>query len=140
MRYADSSHGEGTKNRKVKDMRLVQKVIDAYKAGKKDQDGYVELDEARRVVGRIAESMSRYCGIYKAVNGKYYLELAPDEYGEADTAITYGPFSSADAADDYLSRNFSNPGSVWTDHKGNAPVPTKSPNGSRVQSPSSRRW
>ena len=83
------------------------------------------------------ESMSRHCDIYKARDGKWYLELADNEYGEWDEANTYGPFNSEEKADDYLSNNFSNPGGMGVDDSGDREVPTKSPNGSPVKRPGS---
>ena len=62
----------------------------------------------------VHESMSRHAAIYKAKNGKWYLELAPNEYGEEYDADLYGPFNSEKEADDYLD-NFSNPGGMFTD-------------------------
>jgi hypothetical protein len=85
------------------------------------------------------ESMSRHCEIYKAKNGKWYLDLAPKEDGERQDADTYGPFPSENAADKYLDR-FSNPGSLNIDDSGDRPVPKKSPNGSHVKKPGSRMW
>ena len=75
----------------------------------------------------------------QAKNGKWYLDLAPNEYGEWQDADTYGPFPSEKAADKYLDR-FSNPGSLDIDDSGDRPVPKKSPNGSRIQKPGSRMW
>ena len=85
------------------------------------------------------ESMSRYAAIWKASNGKWYLDLASDEYGEYHDATTYGPFSSEDAAEDHLD-NFSNPGGLEVDDAGTEPPPTKSPNGDPVQSPRSSSY
>jgi len=81
-------------------------------------------------------SLSRYCGIYKAKNGKWYMDLADDEYGEWKDAVTYGPFPNEDRAVKYLD-NFSNPGGWVTDFSGEAEVPTRSPNGRPVQRPRS---
>jgi hypothetical protein len=82
----------------------------------------------------IKESMQRHMAIYKAKNGKWYLELADREYGEQHEADLYGPFASEKAADDYLD-NFSNPGGGWTDRSGKQPVPKSAPNGSKIISP-----
>lgn len=84
----------------------------------------------------LVESTSRYCSFYKATNDKWYLELAPHEYGEYEDATTYGPFYSEESAMKYLS-NFSNPGGYDTDDSGSREVPTQSPNGDKVRSPSS---
>lgn len=102
------------------------------------QDGtYVEVDglgfgsssESIRVA-----STSRYCGVYKARDRKWYLELARYEWGERDDAITYGPFDSKQDAEDYLHDNFSNPGGIdIIDDTGQTAVPVKSPNGYPVQ-------
>lgn len=88
-------------------------------------------------VNKVFESMSRYSAIWKANNGKWYLDLAPNEYGEEEDADTYGPFGSEDAADSYLSNNFSNPGGGWVDDSGDREPPTESPNGSKVKNPRS---
>ena len=86
----------------------------------------------------LTESMSRYCEIYLAKNKKWYLELANNEYGEREDAVTYGPFKSEAAAEDYID-NFSNPGGWGTDDSGLTATPKKSPNGSPIQRPSRRR-
>lgn len=91
--------------------------------------------KARRVHESLSESVSRHCAFYKARDGKWYMELAPDEHGEERDAFTYGPFRSDSAAEKYLHDNFSNPGSDEYDDSGNAPVPKRSPNGSPVQRP-----
>lgn len=106
----------------------------------------MQLDEAL-----LCESAPRHCAFYKASDGKWYMELADREYyneddpepgsrwgdGERESATTYGPFPTEDAAMDYLD-NFSNPGGFHTDDSGKAPPPTKSPNGNPVVNPSSR--
>jgi len=76
------------------------------------------------------ESMLRHCAFYEATNGKWYMELADEEYGEQEDATTYGPFSSQESAEKYLNQ-FSNPGSFYTDTK-KKPIPKKSPNGRPV--------
>jgi hypothetical protein len=81
--------------------------------------------------------MMRHCDFYKATNGKWYMELADEEYGERYDATTYGPFDSEDAAKRYLDQ-FSNPGGYSTDDSGEQPVPTKSPNGGSVIAPKGR--
>lgn len=104
-------------------------------------------------------STPRYCEFWKASNGKWYLNLAvheerydDDDYDDDDwrrnsgnetdgtyeDSVTYGPFDSEAACEAYL-RNFSNPGSFYTDSSGKNPPPTKSPNGSPVVSPR-RSW
>ena len=89
-------------------------------------------------VGRlICESMQRHCAMYKASDGKWYMELADHEYADYEEANTYGPFSSQEQAMDYLD-NFSNPGGWSEDDSGKRQPPTKSPNGSPVQSPRAR--
>lgn len=80
----------------------------------------------------IIESVSRYCSLYMASNGKWYLNLAPQEYGEYEDAQTYGPFNSYNATVDYLDQ-FSNPGGWDEDDSGKRSPPTLSPNGSPVQ-------
>jgi len=86
----------------------------------------------------LVESMQRYCSFYKAKNGKWYMELAPQEYGEYEDATTYGPFYSEESALKYLS-NFSNPGGYDLDDSGEREVPTTSPNGDKVQPPTAGR-
>lgn len=93
--------------------------------------------KAKLVSESLNESMSRYCDIYKTNDGKWYMDLANEEYGEWDDATTYGPFNSEDAADKYLSDNHSNPGGMGVDDSGDREVPTESPNGSRVVNPRS---
>jgi len=101
----------------------------------------------QQLIAQIAESMQRHCFIYKARDGKWYMELADREYGEREEATTYGPFGSEDDADDYLD-NFSNPGGYGVDSSGKLPAPKKSPNGRPVVRPSrgggyggfGRRW
>jgi len=97
-------------------------------------------ERVMRSAGLLNESMSRWCMFYKAKNGDWYMELAPNEYGDQRDATTYGPFSSMDEADEYLSRNFSNPGSMHVDSSGTKPVPKKSPSGRPVQSPNRRGY
>ena len=80
----------------------------------------------------LRESMSRYAGIWLASNGKWYLDLASDEYGEYHDATTYGPFSSEEKAEAHLD-NFSNPGGLSVDNSGTEDPPTSSPNGDPVQ-------
>ena len=85
-------------------------------------------------------SMSRYCEIWKASNGKWYLDLADEEYGDWEDSTTYGPFPSEDGAYRHL-RNFSNPGGFAVDDSGDLAPPKRSPNGSPVQKPGqSRSW
>ncbi len=92
--------------------------------------------QKRKFFSGLNESMERYCAIYKAKDGKWYMDLAQDEYEDYDRATTYGPFPSEDAAEKYLD-NFSNPGGWTSDDSGKRPVPKKSPNGSKVVSPRS---
>lgn len=80
-------------------------------------------------------SCQRYCGIYKATSGKWYLELAPQEYGQIHDAYCYGPFRSEAEADKYLHRNFSNPGGCEIDDSGTRTEPTTGPNGVPVVKP-----
>ena len=96
----------------------------------------VEFDPCERVLTEetLVESMQRHCEFYLASDGKWYMELAPDEYGEQWDADTYGPFRSEDAAYKYLD-NFSNPGGYGSDDTGTRPPPTTSPNGSPVRAP-----
>lgn len=97
----------------------------------------IKIGELRQLVKEqvLNESTSRYCSFWKASDGKWYMDLAPFEYGEYEDADTYGPFGSEDAADKYLMRKFSNPGGMSVDDSGTKPAPTVSPNGSRVKRP-----
>lgn len=93
-------------------------------------------------------SLSRYCEFWRAADGKWYMDLANSGYhdedddeeggrygdGEYEDSTTYGPFNNGKSAYTYLS-NFSNPGAYSVDNSGTRPPPTKSPNGSKVQSP-----
>lgn len=84
-------------------------------------------------------SVSRHCSFYKSVDGKWYMELAHEEYAGREDATTYGPFLSEEAASKYLHENYSNPGGSCIDESGTEPVPLKSPNGDPVQVPHSRQ-
>lgn len=99
----------------------------------------IKTMKAKLVKESLNESVSRYCDIYKTQDGKWYMDLANEEYGEYDDCTTYGPFSSEDAADKYLRDNHSNPGGGWVDDSGERPVPKESPNGRPVVSPRSGR-
>ena len=94
----------------------------------------VSESRLRRIIRKtlLNESMSRYAGIWKASNGKWYLDLASDEYGEYHDATTYGPFSSEEKAEGHLD-NFSNPGGLSVDDSGTEDPPAASPNGNPVQ-------
>jgi hypothetical protein len=83
----------------------------------------------------LEESVSRYAGIWKDSAGNWWLDLADEEYGEYEDARTHGPFSSEDAADSYLSKNFSNPGGADVDDSGKKAPPKKSRNGSSLVNP-----
>ncbi len=82
----------------------------------------------------LVESMQRHCDIYKAADGKWYMELADAEDGEQYDSTAYGPFYSSDAAVKYLD-NFSNPGGYGLDDSGERPAPTSSPNGAPLRKP-----
>lgn len=101
----------------------------------------------------LLESQPRHAAFYKAKDGKWYLEMADnpepepeyDEDGEEEEyygpeggredSTTYGPFPSQEAADQFMSDNWANPGSFYEDDSGKAEVPKKSPNGKPVVSP-----
>jgi hypothetical protein len=91
--------------------------------------------KAKFISDSLNESSSRYCGICKAENDSWYLDLAHAEYGDSSEASRYGPFSSFDKTENYLSDNFSNPGSMYIDDSGKQKVPTKSLNGRPIISP-----
>ena len=66
-------------------------------------------------------SMSRYCYIFKASNQLWYMKLATDE---TDNYInTYGGFSSLEKTEEFLSRNFANPGGFTIDESATAKPP-----------------
>jgi len=94
---------------------------------------------AERVARRFMASLSRYCHFYLATDDQWYMELAPEEYGERESADTYGPFPSFEDADNYLTDNFSNPGGDTMDKSGREAVPRRSPNGRPVQKPRRHR-
>lgn len=108
------------------------------------------VSESIEDYNELNESMSRHCDFYLATDGKWYLELAHNEYGEWDEATTYGPFNSMEKAETYLDNNFSNPGGFGVDDSGEHEVPTQSPDGGKVVRPGSgggnmmggygRRW
>ncbi len=103
---------------------------------KKNLREIVDLNFTKKILSEdlIAESMQRHCEMYKADNGKWYLELAAQEYGEQDEADTYGPFVDQEACMNHLD-NFSNPGGWGEDDSGTRPAPTQSPSGRPVQNP-----
>lgn len=101
-----------------------------------DEITVASYENGRALRENLNESMSRHCDFYLATDGKWYLELAHNEYGEWDDATTYGPFNSMEKAEDYLD-NFSNPGGFGVDDSGEHEVPTESPNGSKVVNPRS---
>lgn len=68
-------------------------------------------------------SMSRRCDFFKAVNGKWYVELGNREYAyDHHDCTIYGPFDSEEAAEGELEHH-SNPGSSSSDDRGVRPVP-----------------
>jgi hypothetical protein len=79
-------------------------------------------------------SSPRYCRIWKAANGRWYLDLANNDYGDQNDAVTYGPFHSVSETERFLD-GFSNPGGWSTDDSGRRPPPTRSPNGDPVEDP-----
>lgn len=86
----------------------------------------------------ITESLERHCFIYKSNTGKWWLELADEEYGEHWDSTVYGPFSSAEEAEKELEQH-SNPGSFHVDSSGQEPDPEKSPNGTPIKEPYSKK-
>ena len=86
--------------------------------------------------GKIRESVSRYCHIYKAKDKNWYLELAHKEYGDYEQAYTYGPFSTEKELMEFLNQ-YPNPGGYSYDPSGKQKVPKKSPNGKPVEKPES---
>jgi hypothetical protein len=90
-------------------------------------------------------SFQRHCEIYKAVDGRFYVDLANEEYGGVEDCTTYGPFATEQEANGELEHH-SNPGGLYVDLDGTRPVPTVSPNGDDVRPPSGsatrweRRW
>ena len=82
----------------------------------------------------IKESLQRHMDMYKARNGKWYLNLAADEYGEYEDSQTFGPFPNEKRIEDFLD-NFANAGGGSTDRSGKQPVPKRSVNGDKVWTP-----
>jgi len=95
------------------------------------------VSESLEDYNKLNESVSRHCDFYLAKDGKWYMELANDEYGEWEDSTTYGPFNSEEAVEKYLDNNFSNPGGMGVDDSGDREVPTESPNGGKVVRPGS---
>lgn len=119
-------------------LKLLMNKTTATLACKALRRGVDPVKLANMKIGAFVEikaSSSRHCAIYKTSDGKWYMELAADEYGEESDADCYGPFSSENAAEKYLDDNFSNPGGIHTDSSGKEPPPTKAPNGTRVIKP-----
>lgn len=100
------------------------------------------MDRYAKIAERLVRkaSMQRYCFIYKAKDGSWYMDLAETEHGEERDAYTYGPFPSEEAVIDYLHDNHSNPGGWTTDKRGNRSVPRRSPNRAPVEKPRRGRW
>lgn len=73
-------------------------------------------------------SCSRHCAMFKATDGKWYLELGTHEYHydeEREPFQRFGPFDSQDGADRELYRH-SNPGALTIDDSGeSAPPPAE---------------
>ncbi len=84
------------------------------------------------------ESTSRHAHIYKAKNGKWYLELGDHEYAAEHQSTTYGPFNTEKDLERELQQH-SNPGGFSYDDSGTDKVPKKSPNGRAVQKPTRQR-
>ncbi len=95
----------------------------------------IDLDFRKRVIceDTLIESTKRHCDMYLASNGRWYMELADQEHGTLEEAVSYGPFLDQEACVDYLN-NFANPGGWGEDDSGTRPPPTLSPNGQKVQS------
>lgn len=71
-------------------------------------------------------STMRRCDFYLATDGKWYMMLGNHEYAYDDcVCTTYGPFPTQDVADEYLTDNFSNPGSCEIDRSGTVAPPKK---------------
>lgn len=71
----------------------------------------------------LKESTGCDCNIFKAKDGRWYLQLQTGRGSEEYSY--YGPFSDDDAADRYLSKNFANPGGLGIDESGTRDVPKK---------------
>ncbi len=69
-------------------------------------------------------SVMRYCEVYKAKDGRWYLALAPQEYGGERDAIHYGPFKTQEKAEEEI-RNHANPGGLDIDEAGKKEPPEK---------------
>lgn len=69
-------------------------------------------------------SCQRACEIWFATDAKWYMMLGNFEHAyDAEDCTFYGPFTSEQAVDQFLSRNFSNPGGSSTDDTGTCPPP-----------------
>ena len=93
------------------------------------------FEAANNAVRGLLDSVSRYCEIWKASNGGWYMDLADKENGERDDATTYGRFRSQGDAEKFMHDLFSNPGMVDMDDQGKRKPPTRSPNGDPVVDP-----
>ena len=98
-----------------------------------------QVIEDRKHYSTRAASTNTQRDFYKASDGQWYVDnegYEEDEYGEqieGDTT-SYGPFSSFEAADKYMSRNFANSGGSTEDDSGRDKPPHK------PVSPRGRRW
>jgi hypothetical protein len=64
-------------------------------------------------------SQSHKCQFVLAANKNWYVILGNFEYAyDEQDCTTYGPFTSEEKADAYVSDNFANPGSSSTDDSG----------------------
>ena len=85
-------------------------------------DNKLVANELVKIAKNLISSTPRFCEIYKANNGSWYLGLADHEHGQSEDARYYGPFNSEESAGDYLD-NFSNPGGYYTDRSGKRTPP-----------------
>jgi len=84
-------------------------------------------------------SVQRECLFQKCSNGKWYLFLADQEYGEFDDCTCYGPFNDEKAVQDELNCH-SNPGCYSVDNSGTKEPPKVSPNGRPLVKSSRMSW
>lgn len=110
-----------------------------------DTNAYLLQQVVQAPAGRVASlvnkrfprnkkaSTGQECHFYKANDGKWYMGLSdypPEddderEYWDGSIEHWYGPFSSFEAADKYLSKNFANPGGSTEDDSGRRPPPRR---------------
>ena len=80
----------------------------------------------------ITQSQKHYCDVYKAIDGKWYCNLADELNSEYKDSYTYGPFDNFDEVDNMLKYLGVFKGTYPLDDSGKKEVPKMSPNGQLV--------